>query len=182
VHSQAVVAVAALGIVVNTGTALLFLRGRHEDLNVGGAFWHMAADAAVSAGVVLAGALAWAYGWRWADPVASLAIAVVIVIGSWGLMRQSLHLLFDGVPERLDLDEVRAALEELPGVVQVHDLHVWATGTQDVALTAHLVMPAGPPGDALLQQATRRMEERFRIGHVTLQVVRSPFTEPCGPG
>jgi cobalt-zinc-cadmium efflux system protein len=175
------VAVAALGIVVNTGTALLFLRGRHDDINVGAAFWHMAADAAVSAGVVLAGVLAWLYGWRWVDPVASLGIAVVIVIGSWGLLRQSLHLLFDGVPEQLNLDDVRAALQALPGVTQVHDLHVWATGTRDLALTAHLVMPAGHPGDALLRQATQQMHDRFHIGHVTLQVVRAPFTEACSP-
>ncbi len=181
VHGMALIAVAGIGIVVNAGTALLFRRGREHDLNVRGAFVHMAADALVSAGVVLAGVLTLMLGWTWADSAASLAIAAVIVAGTWGLFRQSLHLLFDGVPQSLELAEVRASLEALPGVTQVHDLHVWAMGTTQVALTAHLVMPQGAPGDAFLQDATRQLHERFGIEHVTLQVVRAPFTPPCVP-
>jgi cobalt-zinc-cadmium efflux system protein len=174
-----VMVVAGIGIFVNLGTALLFMRGREHDLNIQGAFMHMAADALVSAGVVLAGALSLWFGWAWLDPVASLVIALVIVVGTWRLFRQSLHLMFDGVPEHIDLAAVRHELESLPGVDRVHDLHVWATGTSDVALTAHLVMPAGHPDDAFYESATRLLRERFRIGHVTLQVVRAPFMALC---
>jgi cobalt-zinc-cadmium efflux system protein len=142
-------------------------------------FWHMVADAAVSAGVVLAGALALALGWNWLDPVVSLVIAVLIVAGTWGLFRQSLHLLFDGVPEGVDLHAVQALLESLPGVARVHDLHVWAMGTSDTALTAHLVMPEARADDAFLRQASDMLQQRFAIGHVTLQVVRAPFMKGC---
>jgi cobalt-zinc-cadmium efflux system protein len=180
-----VMIVAGIGIVINLGTAMLFMGGQH-DLNVRGAFLHMAADALVSVGVVVAGALAYWFGWEWVDPVASLLIAVFIVVATWGLFRQSLHLLFDGVPQHIDLQAVRRDLEALPGVAYVHDLHVWAAGTSQNVLTAQLVMPDGHPGDAFLQEATQKMLERFRIGHVTLQVVSAPFTtacdaEPCEP-
>ncbi|MEO8058601.1 MAG: cation diffusion facilitator family transporter [Burkholderiales bacterium] len=174
-----VMVVAGIGIFVNLGTALLFMRGREHDLNIQGAFMHMAADALVSAGVVLAGALSLWFGWAWLDPVASLVIALVIVVGTWQLFRQSLHLMFDGVPEHIDLAAVRTALEALPGVDRVHDLHVWATGTSDVVLTAHLVVPTGQPDDAFFESATHLLRERFRIGHVTLQVVREPFMALC---
>jgi cobalt-zinc-cadmium efflux system protein len=173
-----VMVVAAIGIVVNIGTALLFMRGG-EDINIRGAYLHMASDALVSAGVVVVGALALWTGWSWLDPAASLVIAAVIVAGTWGLFRRSLRLMFDGVPEHIDLVAVRAVLEGLPGVARVHDLHVWATGTSDVALTAHLVMPDGHPDDAFLEDATLRLRERFRIGHVTLQAVREPFMTLC---
>ena len=173
-----IVVVAAIGIVVNGATALLFLRGSH-DLNLRGAFLHMAADALVSAGVVVAGLLTLAYGWTWTDPVASLVIAVVIVAGTWGLFRQSLHLMVDGVPGHLNLTEVRTCLGGLPGVEQVHDLHVWAMGTSEVALTAHLVMPAGPGDDEFLRHATERLRERFGISHVTLQTSRHPVMSAC---
>ncbi len=179
VEGLTIMAVAGVGIVVNTATALLFMRGREKDLNIRGAFLHMAADALVSAGVVIAGGLVLWLGWHWIDPVVSLLIAVVIVWGTWRLFRQSLHLLFDGVPEGLDLREVRALLESLPGVAAVHDLHVWAMGTTEVALTAHLEMPDGSGDDAFLRDATERLHERFEIAHVTLQVVREPFCRPC---
>ena len=141
-HGLTIIAVAAVGILVNGATAWLFLRG-HDDLNLRSAYLHMAADALVSAGVVVAGALTLWLGWAWIDPLASLAIAAVIVWGTWDLLRQSLHLLFDGVPAHVDLRAVHDCLRALPGVTAVHDLHVWAMGTSDVALTAHLVMPAG---------------------------------------
>ncbi len=177
-----VMVVAAIGIVVNLGTALLFLRGRHDDLNIRGAFLHMAADAAVSAGVVGAGALVLWQGWLWVDPAASLLIAAVILIGTWQLFRDSLHLMFDGVPRSIDLDAVRAELEALPGVDCVHDLHVWASGTTEVVLTAHVVMPAGHPDDAFFRAAAERMKERFSIGHVTLQASTEPVMAACsGP-
>jgi len=174
-----IMAVAGIGIVINTATALLFMRGREKDLNIRGAFLHMAADALVSAGVVVAGAMALWFGWVWLDPVVSLLIAAVIVVGTWTLFRQSLHLLFDGVPEGVDLLAVRALLESLPGVTRVHDLHVWAMGTSEIAMTAHLVMPDGQPGDAFLQDATEKLHAQFEIEHVTLQVVRVPFTAGC---
>ena len=172
--------VAGVGIVVNTATALLFLRGREHDLNIQGAFLHMAADALVSLGVVVAGVLVLAFGWQWLDPLLSLAIAVVIVVGTWGLFRQSLHLLFDGVPEQIDLAEVRGALEALPGVERVHDLHVWAMGSTEIALTAHLIRPEGPPEDDFYQQASALLNARFHIDHITLQVNRAPSEVACG--
>ncbi len=175
-----IMVVAGIGIVVNTATALLFMRGSETDLNIRGAFLHMAADALVSAGVVVAGGLALAFGWTWLDPVVSLVIAAIIVLGTWRLFRQSVHLLFDGVPDGVDLRAVRALLEGLPGVARVHDLHVWAMGTSEIALTAHLVMPTGHPDDRFLKNATEQLHDRFDIEHVTIQVMQVPFTRPCG--
>jgi cobalt-zinc-cadmium efflux system protein len=175
-----IMVVAGIGIVINTATALLFMGGRESDLNIRGAFMHMAADALVSAGVVVAGALTLWMGWTWLDPVVSLAIAGVILLGTWGLFKQSLHLLFDGVPDSVDPQAVHDCLAALPGVSRVHDLHIWAMGTSHIALTAHLVVPHGDVGDAFLKDATRQMHDRFEITHVTLQVVRVAFTESCG--
>ncbi len=174
-----VMVVAAIGIAVNGATALLFLRDRHGDLNARGAFLHMAADAAVSAGVVIAAALTLRLGWTWLDPAVTLAIALVILIGTWGLFSDSLHLMFDGVPSSIDLDAVRAELSALPGVTCVNDLHVWATGTTQVALTAHLVTPGGHPDDAFFRDAAARMQKQFAIGHVTLQAATEALMEPC---
>jgi cobalt-zinc-cadmium efflux system protein len=174
-----IMVVAGIGIVINTATALLFMRGRESDLNIRGAFLHMAADALVSAGVVVAGALTLWMGWKWLDPVVSLGISAVIFWGTWDLFKQSLHMLFDGVPRDIDLLAVRDCLAALPGVARVHDLHVWAMGTSQVALTAQLVMPQGQADDAFLADATRQMHDRFEITHVTLQVMKVPFTPPC---
>ena len=161
-----IMVVAGIGIVVNAATALLFMRGREKDLNIRGAFLHMAADALVSAGVVVAGGLALWFGWAWLDPVVSLLIAAVIVWGTWSLFRQSLHLLFDGVPEGVDLHAVHSLLQGLPGVAQVHDLHVWAMGTNETALTAHLVMPAGGGDDTFLQHATDELHAHLSLIHI----------------
>jgi cobalt-zinc-cadmium efflux system protein len=181
VEGVTIMVVAAIGIVVNTATALLFMRGRKSDLNIRGAFLHMAADALVSAGVVVAGGLALAIGWAWLDPVMSLLIAAVIVVGTWNLFKQSLHLLLDGVPEGVDLRAVRNLLASLPGVSSVSDLHVWAMGTSEIALTAHLVMPEGRGDDQFLARATDELHERFEIRHVTLQVTRAPLGNSCMP-
>ncbi|NMM37034.1 MAG: cation transporter [Glaciimonas sp.] len=182
VQGVTIMLVAGVGIAINGATALLFMHGGKNDLNIRSAFLHMAADTLVSAGVVVAGALALWFGWNWLDPVASLLIAAVIVVSTWSLFRQSLHLLFDGVPEAINLPEVRAYLESLPGVTRVHDLHVWAMGTSQVALTAHLIMSAGHPGDAFLCQASTGLHERFDIDHATLQVATTPLMPPCdGP-
>ncbi|MBI3531496.1 MAG: cation transporter [Burkholderiales bacterium] len=174
-----IITVAAMGIVVNTATALLFMRGREHDLNVRGAFLHMAADALVSLGVVIGGALYLWQGWAWLDPVISLGIAAVIVVGSWGLLRQSLHLLFDGVPPHIDLPALHAWLAARPGVTRVDDLHVWAMSTTQIALTAHLVMPAGHPGDDFLRDTSAALHERFRIDHATLQISTAPLMPAC---
>lgn len=173
------IAVASMGIVINSATALLFLRDRAHDLNVRGAFLHMAADALVSLGVVVGGALYLWQGWAWLDPVISLAIAVVIVVGTWGLLRQSVHLLFDGVPEHVDLPALHAWLAACPGVARVDDLHVWALSTTQIALTAHLVMPQGHPGDAFLRETTEGLLARFGIAHPTLQITREPLMPAC---
>lgn len=175
-----VIGVAAVGIVINTATALLFMRGREGDLNIRGAFLHMAADALVSLGVVIGGALYLWQGWAWIDPVMSLAIAVVIVLGTWSLFRQSLHLLFDGVPDSVDLAAVRQRLLGLPGVADVHDLHVWAMGTAQTALSAHVVLSAqGADSDAVLAQAGRELRTHFGIRHVTLQTESPDYAGQC---
>jgi cobalt-zinc-cadmium efflux system protein len=183
VQAVTVMVVAAIGIVVNGATALLFLQGSgHDgDLNVRGAFLHMAGDALVSAGVVGAAALTWWRGWTWVDPVTSLLIALIIVVSTWGLFRQSLHLLFDGVPDHIDLGAVQALLADQPGVAHVEDLHVWAMGTMQVALTAHLVMPDGPADDDFVRHVTETLTHRFGIAHVTLQSTRTAVMAGCIP-
>jgi cobalt-zinc-cadmium efflux system protein len=165
-----IIVVAAIGVVVNGITAALFMSGRSTDLNIRGAFLHMIADALVSVGVVAAGALYLWTGWTWLDPAASLVIALVIVVGTWGLFKQSLHLMFDGVPDSVDLMAVRAYLLAQPGVEDVHDLHVWAMSTSDIALTAHLVMPAGHPGDAFFKEIATALHDRYEITHPTIQI------------
>jgi cobalt-zinc-cadmium efflux system protein len=165
-----VMVVAAIGVLVNAFTAWLFISGSKDDLNLRGAFLHMAADALVSVGVVAAGALYLWQGWLWLDPVASLIIAAVIVIGSWSLFRQSLHLLFDGVPEQVDLAALRHYLQGLPEVIDVHDLHVWALSTNEVALTAHLRLETLPNDDRFVQAITAELHEHFAIAHSTLQL------------
>lgn len=177
-----IILVATIGIIINTATALLFMRGRKNDLNIRGAFVHMAADALVSAGVVLGGAIYLWQGWTWIDPVMSLAIAVIIVVGTAGLFKQSLHLLFDGVPANIDLNKVRGLLLGLPGVVSVHDLHVWAMGTSHIALTAHLVVSAQAlDNSSLLAKAEHELHEHFEIRHVTLQTEQADYGRQC-PG
>jgi cobalt-zinc-cadmium efflux system protein len=170
VPGMTVLWVAALGIVINTGTALLFLNGRKNDLNVEGAFLHMAADAAVSGGVVISALLMLATGWTWIDPFTGLLVSVVIAWSAFGLLKSALHLSLDGVPETIDRKAVHTMLSALPGVAEVHDLHIWAMSTTATALTAHLVMPAGHPGDQFIRLVGSELEHQFDIGHVTLQI------------
>jgi cobalt-zinc-cadmium efflux system protein len=166
-----VVIVAAIGVIVNATTAALFFHGRKGDLNIRAAFLHMAADALVSLGVVAAGAIYLWQAWMWIDPVVSLVIAAAIVAGTWSLFKESLHLLFDGVPEGIDVREVRSTLLALPGVQGLHELHVWGMATSETALTAHLVLDDSQGDrDLLLREATHALEERFKIQHVTLQL------------
>ncbi|WP_380874451.1 cobalt transporter [Sphingomonas sp. DBB INV C78] len=165
-----VMAVAAVGIVINLGTALLFARGGKHDINIRGAFLHMAADAAVSAGVVIAGLLTLKTGAKWIDPATSLVIVLVIVAGTWGLLRESLAMAMQAVPGRIDPAAVQQALGEVAGVARVHHLHIWPTSTTETALTAHLVIPGGHPGDAFLAETAAMLHDRFGIGHATLQI------------
>jgi cobalt-zinc-cadmium efflux system protein len=176
-----VIGVAAIGIVINTATALLFVTGRKRDLNLRGAFLHMAADAAVSAGVVLAGIAILYTGWTWLDPLVSLLIAAVILAGTWGLLRDSVNRALAAVPAGIDPAAVSACLAALPGVTGVHDLHIWALSTTESALTAHLVKPLpSPDEDALIATASRELRERFGIRHTTLQWERLPLDCPSG--
>lgn len=170
VPGRVMMAVAAVGIIVNAATAMLFARGRRSDINIRGAFLHMAADAAVSAGVVIAGLLILLTGADWIDAATSLLIVAVIVVGTWGLLNDSIRMILGAVPAAIDIGEVEHALESLPGVARVHDLHVWPLSTTEVALTAHLVMPAGHPGDAFLLRLQERMAHEFGIQHSTIQI------------
>ncbi|HVZ40589.1 MAG TPA: cation diffusion facilitator family transporter [Candidatus Kapabacteria bacterium] len=176
---QTVIRVALVGIVINTLTALLFMRGRKHDLNIRGAFLHMAADAAVALGVVIAGLVIATTGWLWLDPLVSIAIAIVITIGTWGLLRQSFNLAMDAVPEGIDRVAVEEYLRQVPSVIEVHDLHIWGMSTTENALTAHLVMPGNEPPDAFLARLRHDLEHQFGIGHVTIQVEHGDEAHPC---
>jgi len=171
--------VAAVGVVINTATALLFISGKDRDLNIRGAFLHMAADAAVSLGVVVSGALILFFGFTWVDPLISLVIAAVIFLSTWGLLRDSLNLAVDAVPRSVDPEAVRTYLSGLPGVNAVHDLHIWALSTTDTALTAHLVMDEFPVDDGFLNGISGVLMERFRINHPTIQLERSDSDVVC---
>jgi cobalt-zinc-cadmium efflux system protein len=170
IQGNTVMLVAAVGVFINGITAWLFMSGNRDDLNLRGAFLHMAADALVSLGVVIAGALFIWTGWTWLDPAISLVIAVVILFGTWGLLRQSLHLTLDGVPASIELDAVKSYLSALPDVSEVHDLHVWAMSTSETALTVHLVMCNGHPGDDFLNRVAEELHHDFAIEHTTIQI------------
>jgi cobalt-zinc-cadmium efflux system protein len=172
VASGTVIWVATVGIAINGATAMLFFAGRKRDLNIRGAFLHMAADAAVSLGVVIAGIVMAKTGWSWVDPVTSLAIVAVITIGTWSLLRESVNLALHAVPEGIDPQAVHAYLASVPGVVAVHDLHIWPMSTTEVALTGHIVKPELANDDAVLTRISQELHDRFGIEHATLQVER----------
>ena len=177
-----IMVVAAIGIAINTATALLFLRGREHDINIRGAYLHMASDAAVSAGVVAAGALISVTGAWWIDPVTSLVIVGMIAWGTWGLAKDSLKMGLHGVPASVDGHAVEHHLEALPGVSAVHDLHIWPMSTTETAMTAHLVMPAGHPGDAFLTSLAHTLEHDFGICHATVQIETTDHAgHACAP-
>lgn len=174
-----IMVVAAIGVVVNSVTALFFFKGKDNDLNIRGAYLHMAADAAVSLGVVISGALMWKFGWSWLDPVISLLIALIILLSTWGLLRDSLNLAVDAVPRNVDPESVRAYLTGLPGVTAVHDLHIWPTSTTSTALTAHLVMQVLPPDNRFLNEAAHELDHRYQIQHATLQLELASSEVAC---
>lgn len=170
VASGTVVLVASVAIAINTTTALLFLRDRDHDLNIRGAFLHMAGDAAVSLTVVVAALAIGRTGWLWLDPATSIVVAVVILWSGWGLMRDALNLALDAVPARIDRMAVEAYLASLSGVTEVHDLHIWGMSTTEAALTVHLVRPVSQSDDRFLMDVAHELEHRFRIQHATIQI------------
>ena len=176
---KTIMIVAAIGVVVNSVTALFFLSGKDSDLNIRGAFLHMAADAVVSLGVVVSGALIMFYGLNWIDPVISLVIAAVIFLSTWGLLRDSLNLAVDAVPNNVDPDAVRDYLSGLPGVLQLHDLHIWPMSTTDTALTAHLVMSTMPDSDRFVNDVAQMLADGFSISHTTIQFERDDSDTAC---
>ncbi|HZS09037.1 MAG TPA: cation diffusion facilitator family transporter [Blastocatellia bacterium] len=179
VEEKTVIGVAAIGIAVNAGTALMFMSGRKGDLNIRGAFMHMAADAVIALGVVLTGVAMLATGWLWLDPLVSLVIVALIVYGTWGLLRDSVNLALDAVPEGIDANGVREYLAGLPACVEVHDLHIWGMSTTEAALTAHIVMAQAVCDDELLARTANELHEKFGIEHTTLQVESGDPAYPC---
>jgi cobalt-zinc-cadmium efflux system protein len=174
-----VIVVAAIGIAINGGTALMFMAGRKGDLHVKGAFLHMVADAATSAGVVVAAVIMWETGWLWLDPAVGLVVAAVIIIGTWSLLRDSVNLAMDAVPEGIDRDAIEAYLGALPGVTEIHDLHIWGMSTTETALTVHLVRSSDTIDDALIAEASKALLDRFRIAHATFQFEGGHPSFPC---
>jgi cobalt-zinc-cadmium efflux system protein len=179
VSGGTVMAVAAVGIVINGITAWLFASGRKDDLNIRGAFLHMASDALVSAGVVIAGGLILLTGFLWLDPVISLVVSAVIVWGTWSLLRDSVGLALQGVPDGIDGEAVRSFLAERPGVRGVHDLHIWGMSTTEAALTAHLVRPTDGDDTAFLRETSAALKQRFGIGHATFQIEHDDMDCDC---
>jgi cobalt-zinc-cadmium efflux system protein len=182
VASTIVIIVAAIGIVINGVTALLFASGRHSDLNIRGAYLHMASDALVSAGVVAAGLVIAVTGWMWLDPLTSLVVSALIVAGTWGLLRDSVAMSLDATPPGIDPDAVRRLLESRPGVTEMHDLHIWSMSTKEIALTCHLVIPGGRPDDDFLRDLAHDLKHDFGIGHPTVQIeTDAEVTCPLAP-
>ncbi|HSS00160.1 MAG TPA: cation diffusion facilitator family transporter [Kofleriaceae bacterium] len=176
VDGALVALVAAIGVVLNGVAAMMFVRGRDKDMNIRGAFLHLAADAAVSAGVVVAGLVVWTTGWAWIDPAVSIAVSFIILRGTWRLVREAMDLLLDAVPGHIDPVAVEAYLANVPTVAGVHDLHIWSMSTTEVALTAHLIVPWETCSPRMLAEIANDLERRFHIGHVTIQL------EPIGHG
>src|SRR4051812_38314069 len=179
VDETTVIWVAFIGILVNGATALGFMAGRKSDLNIRGAFLHMVADAVVSLGVVLSGLAVLYTGWLWIDPAVSIVVALVIVVGTWSLLKEAVSLSLDAVPASVDREAIETYLAGLPGVSEVHDLHIWAMSTTEVALTVHLVRPGATLDDGLLAQTCRELSSRFGVAHATVQVELGDPAHPC---
>jgi len=179
VAAETVIWIAALGVLINTATALLFMSGRKTDLNIRGAFLHMATDAAVSLGVVLAGVGILVGDWFWLDPAISLLIVIVILVSTWGFLWESIKLALHAVPESVNPLLVRNYLAGLPGVTEIHDFHIWGMSTTETAMTVHLVMPNGHPGDVFMAKIAEELHDRFHIQHATMQVELGDGGQPC---
>jgi len=179
VAGKTVIVVALIGVVINAGSAALFMADRKGDLNVRSAFLHLATDALLSLGVAVAGGVMLFTGWRWLDPVVSIVLSIVILVSTWRLLRDAVNLVLDAVPEGIDPDKVRAYLAGLPGVLEVHDLHIWAMSTTETALTAHLIMPNASCHPKFLHEVCGELHKRFEIEHSTLQVEAPEAPDPC---
>ncbi len=180
VAAGTIIIIAAIGFVINSVTAVLFMSGRKKDLNIKAAFLHMAADAGVSLGVAAGGIVMQLTGFYLLDPILSLLIIVIIVISTWGTLKESFNLSMDAVPNHIELDKVKDYLETLPGVNEVHDLHIWALSTTESVLTAHLVKPEGHDDDEFISQVCKELNDRFNIGHTTIQLEKSDKIKNCG--
>jgi len=179
VNAPVVMVVATIGIFVNGGTALLFMRGAHEDLNIKGAFMHLLGDALLSIGVVISAIIIYYTGKMWLDPLVGLLIVFVILLGTWGLLRDSIRLLLDAVPRHIDERGVKEFFQNIPGVTAVHDLHIWGLSTKEIALTVHLIMPAAKLSDADFDAVNAMLKSNFRIDHATIQVESGNVEYPC---
>ena len=179
VQGLTMMVVAGVGVLINAITAALFMRGREKDLNIKGAFLHMAADAGVSLGVVIAGFIIYSTGWLWVDPAISLLIVLVITIGTWGLLKDSFYLSMDAVPKDIDFQDVENYLNGINGVTEVHDLHIWAMSTTETALTAHLVIPDETKDDYFLKKICDDLHSKFGIEHSTIQTEKSAQSSNC---
>ncbi len=180
VAGMTVMVVAGVGIVINGFSAWLFMRGSKGDINIRGAYLHMAADAAVSLGVLVAGLVMSLTGWFWLDPVTTLVIAGITVVATWGLLRESVQLALNAVPPNIEIADVDSYLRQCPGVTDIHDLHIWGMSTTESALTVHLVIPGDYPGDAFIDGIGKALKERFSIQHSTLQIERGTTNHVCG--
>jgi len=179
INAHIVIVVALIGIVINSGTAMLFMKGAHDDLNIKGAFFHLLGDALISIGVVISGLLILFTHQLWIDPVVGLLIVAVVLLGTWGLLRDSIRLLLDAIPRHIDQHGVEAYLRKIPGVDAIHDLHIWGLSTKEVALTAHLIMPAQQLSDEDFIRINADLKKQFRIDHPTIQVERGNAEFPC---
>jgi len=179
VDGLVVMIVAAIGVVINTATALLFVAGQKHDLNLRGAYLHMAADAGVSLGVVVAGGAIMLTGWLWLDPIISLVIVLVVLVGTWSLLKESLNLSIDAVPKGIDLEEIKEYLQNLDKVRQIHDLHVWALSTRQNALSVHLICSDDKTDNAFLAEIQEALHHRFNIEHTTIQIEHEKGESLC---
>jgi cobalt-zinc-cadmium efflux system protein len=179
VNENIVIVVGLIGIAVNFGCSMLFMRGAKSDLNIRSAFWHLLADALILFGVVVSALIITYTGWHWIDPVVGLIIVAIVLWGTWGLLRDSLHLILDGIPHYIDHTGVKEYLHRIPGVKTVHDFHIWGLSTREVALTAHLVMPEKPLSDADHKRINHDLHEQFNVSHITLQVESGSKDQPC---
>ncbi len=179
VNEQIVIVIGLIGIAVNFGCSMLFMSGAKSDLNIRSAFWHLLADALILVGVVVSAILIYYTGWQWIDPVVGLFIVAIVLWGTWGLLRDSLHLILDGIPHYIDHTGVKEYLRHIPGVTAVHDFHIWGLSTREVALTAHLVMPENPLTDADHKRINHDLHEKFNVDHITLQVEAGSVDAPC---
>jgi cobalt-zinc-cadmium efflux system protein len=179
INESIVIIIALIGIVVNVGSSLLFMRGAHHDINIKSAFLHLLADALILCGVVISALIMHYTHWLWIDPTVGLLIVVIVLWGTWSLLRDSVILLLDAVPHHIDYAGVKNFLSQWPGVHTVHDLHIWGLSTREVALTAHLIMPEKKLSDADYKTINHVLHEQFRISHATLQIENGSQTDPC---